>query len=126
MGKYTKADERVSFLSTLFSPGNESQWADIQHTIWSVFDRAYTADAALIAEANNAIANGYAFRSFGYLDSPPGTDPRVQGFIVDGPNMGLDPGPEPAAWFLLGSGVLLMALRGLRRRAAAQEKGTTQ
>ncbi len=116
--KYTKAYEQVSFLSNLFGPGNINQWVDIQHTIWSVFDPAYTADPSLIAEANNAIENGYAFSSFRYLDSPPGTNPRVQGFIVDSSNICLCPQPEPATWFLLGSGILFIAVLGHRRRAA--------
>lgn len=122
VNQYTTGYEQVSYLSTLFSPGNVSQWVDIQHTIWSVFDPgAYTADPALIAAANNAISSGYDFSTFRYLDSPPGTNPLVQGFIVDNPNIGLNPGPEPSTWLLLGSGFLLMAVWSLRRRAASNK-----
>ncbi len=119
---YVTKYEQVSYLSTLFSLGNENQWVDIQHTIWSVFDPSgYTADPNLIIQANNAINSGYDFSPFRYIDSPPNSNPLVQGFIVDNPNIGLNPGPEPATWFLLCSGFLLMAAWNLRRRAASRK-----
>lgn len=119
---YTTKYEQVSYLSTLFSPANEAQWVDIQHTLWSVFDPGgYMADPTLIAAANLAISTGYDFSPFRYIDSPPGSNPLVQGFIVDNPNIGLTPGPEPGTWFLMCSGVLLMAAWNLRRRAAARK-----
>ena len=118
VSQYTTGYQQISYLSTLFTPANESQWVDIQHTIWSVFDpTGYIADASLIAAANAAIASGYDFSSFRYINSPPGTDPRVQGFVVNSADIGLTPEPEPATWFLLCSGVLLMAAWNLRRRA---------
>ncbi len=121
VNQYTTGYEQVSYLSTLFTPGNVAQWVDIQHTIWSVFDSAYTADPTLIAEANNAIKGGYDFSAFRYIDSPPGSDPLVQGFIVDNANIGLTPQPEPATWFLFCSGFLLLAAWNLRRRAASRK-----
>lgn len=119
---YATKYEQVSYLSTLFSPANESQWIDLQHTIWSVFDpAAFTADPTLIAAANAAIAGGYDFSPFRYIDSPPGSNPLVQGFVVDNPNIGLTGSPEPATWFMICSGVLLMAAWNLRRRVAARK-----